>query len=206
MNRLPSLFIGIFGVFLFAWVGLVALPYMQIGNLQPEVSEDTGELLPPGRSGLAEYGARVYAANGCMYCHSQQIRPDYAGYDLARGWGKRRTVPRDYIHEKPVFLGTMRTGPDLTNIGERQPSVSWHHQHLYDPQAMSPGSIMPPFRFLYEKREIGNRPLPDDAVAYPGDGPDSETHYLEPTYEAKALVEYLLSLKRGYPLEEAPIE
>lgn len=206
MNSLPRLFIGIFGVFLFAWVGLVALPYMQLGKLQPEVDADTGALLPAGRSGLAEYGADVFAANGCMYCHSQQIRPAYAGYDLERGWGKRRTVPRDYIHEKPVFLGTMRTGPDLTNIGARQPSREWHHQHLYNPQALSPGSIMPPFRFLYAKRERGERPLPNDAIPYPGDSPDSDEHYLVPSYEAKALVEYLLSLKRDYPLKEAPIE
>lgn len=206
MNSLPRLFIGIFLVFMFAWFGLVAMPYFQLGNLQPQVDKESGALLPPGRSGLAEYGAQVYAANGCMYCHSQQIRPEYAGYDLDRGWGKRRTVPRDYIHDKPVFLGTMRTGPDLTNIGERQPSIEWHHQHLYNPQAMSPGSIMPPFRFLYEKRPVSSRPMPADAIALPGNDPDNKNFFLVPSYEAKALVEYLLALRRGYSLDEAPVE
>ncbi len=206
MNSLPRLFVGIFGVFLLAWAGLVAMPYMQIGNLQPQQDEITGALFPQGRSGLAEYGAGVYAANGCMYCHSQQIRPDYEGYDLARGWGKRRTVPRDYIYEKPVFLGTMRTGPDLTNIGSRQSSEEWHHQHLYAPQAMSPGSIMPPFAFLYDKREKDGSPLPSDAIEYPGDDENADDYYLVPSYDAKALVAYLISLKRDYPLEEAPIE
>ena len=35
----------------------------------------------------------------------------------------------------------MRTGPDLLNIGARQPSVDWHLLHLYNPRAVVEGSI-----------------------------------------------------------------
>ncbi len=203
MNSMPRLFVGIFVVFIFAWVGLVATPYLQLGNMQPEVDPDTGAQLPPVPSGLAAHGSKVYASMGCVYCHSQQVRPEEAGADLARGWGARRTVPRDYIREKPVYLGTMRTGPDLTNIGARQPSANWHYQHLYNPQ-MVRGSIMPPFRFLFENRKIVGEPSPE-ALEIPGVAvvPGYE---IVPTQDARALVAYLLSLNRNYSLKEAPVD
>jgi hypothetical protein len=88
--------------------------------------------------------------------------------DIERGWGAnassgepRRSHPRDYIHDYPLLLGTMRTGPDLFNIGFRQDNRNWHHTHLYDPQIVSPGSIMAPFRYLYEKRKIVGQPSKD---------------------------------------------
>jgi len=66
-------------------------------------------------------GARVYAANGCNYCHSEQVRAGYSGADIERKWGDRRSAPRDYIFERPVLLGKMRMGQDLANIGARAP-------------------------------------------------------------------------------------
>src|SRR5260370_9752756 len=71
---------------------------------------------------MAEGGRRVYAANGCVYCHSQQIRADYAADDIERKWGDRRSAPRDYIFERQVFLGKMRMGADLANVGARAPA------------------------------------------------------------------------------------
>ncbi len=203
MNSLPKLFIGIFITFLSAWIGLVALPFIHLGNMQPQQDEETGELFPPTPDGLAAHGAIVYGSMGCMYCHSQQVRADYIGSDIERGWGARRTVPRDYIHQKPVYLGTMRTGPDLTNIGARQPSALWHYQHLYNPQAFAAESTMPPFKFLFEKRKVVGEPSPD---AFTVPGLELEEGYeLVPTYDARALVAYLISLNRNYPLKEAPL-
>src|SRR5258707_12645660 len=74
------------------------------------------------QSGMVARGVRVYAANGCIYCHSQQVRADYAADDIERRWGERRSAPRDYIFERPVFLGKMRMGQDLANIGARAPA------------------------------------------------------------------------------------
>ncbi len=78
--------------------------------------------IPSPQSGMFERGARVYAANGCVYCHSQQVRADYAADDIERKWGDRRSAPRDYIFDRPVFLGKMRMGQDLANIGARAPA------------------------------------------------------------------------------------
>ena len=122
MKGLAPLFIGIFGTFAFSWVGLTVIPNWQIGHLNPQMEEDGTDVYPQPQSGMVERGARVYAANGCIYCHSQQVRPDYAGADIERKWGDRRSAPRDYIFERPVSLGKMRMGQDIANIGARAPA------------------------------------------------------------------------------------
>jgi len=122
MKGLVPLFLGIFGTFAFSWVGLTVIPNWQIGHLNPQMEEDGTDAYPMPQSGMVERGARVYAANGCIYCHSQQVRADYAANDIDRKWGDRRSAPRDYIFERPVFLGKMRMGQDLANIGARAPA------------------------------------------------------------------------------------
>jgi cytochrome c oxidase cbb3-type subunit 2 len=205
MNRGLTLFAGVFLTFAFAWAGLVLVPYLQFGRVADLVSEDNGQTVPPPLSGLAQRGHEVYAAQGCVYCHSQQVRGETQGSDLARGWGARRTVARDYLRERPHFLGTMRTGPDLSNVGRRQPSAEWHHKHLYHPQAVSPGSAMPPFRFLYQLRKVAGEPSPDALKLDPADAPPPGWEVV-PTPDARALVAYLLSLDRSYALPEAPTD
>jgi len=204
MNSLPLIFTGIFLAFASSWVGLVAYPYFQLGHLQAVVAEDTGDVSPPSLPGSAIAGQKVYAAEGCIYCHSQQVRQvSVTEADVRRGWGARPTVARDYIREKPVFLGTMRTGPDLTNIGARQPSEMWHYQHLYEPVTVSPGSVMPSFRYLFRTQKIvGQRSK--EAVDLRGPHAPDPGYEVVPTDDAKNLVAYLISLNRNYPLPEAP--
>lgn len=132
MKGLTGLILGIFGTFAFSWLGLTVIPSMQIGHLDPQMDEEGNDPYPAPKSGLAERGRRVYVANGCVYCHSQQVRPDYAASDIDRKWGERRSAPRDYIFERPALLGKMRMGPDLANIGKRAPSD--------DANAPAPGS------------------------------------------------------------------
>ncbi len=122
MKGLAPLFLGIFGTFAFSWIGLTVIPNWQIGHLNPESDEEGTDIYPQPQSGMFERGAHVYAANGCVYCHSEQVRADYAANDIERGWGNRRSAPRDYIFERPVFLGKMRMGQDLANIGARAPA------------------------------------------------------------------------------------
>jgi len=121
MKGLAPLFLGIFGTFAFSWVGLTLIPTWQIGHLNPESDEEGTDIYPRPQSGMFVRGGRVYAANGCVYCHSQQVRADYIANDIERKWGNRRSAPRDYIFERPVFLGKMRMGQDLANIGARAP-------------------------------------------------------------------------------------
>jgi cbb3-type cytochrome oxidase cytochrome c subunit len=122
MKGLAPLFLGIFGTFAFSWVGLTLIPTWQIGHLNPESDEEGTDIYPRPQSGMFVRGGHVYAANGCVYCHSQQIRADYIADDIERKWGNRRSAPRDYIFERPVFLGKMRMGQDLANIGARAPA------------------------------------------------------------------------------------
>jgi cbb3-type cytochrome oxidase cytochrome c subunit len=122
MKGLAPLFIGIFGTFAFSWIGLTVVPTWQIGHLNPESDEEGTDIYPRPQSGMFQRGAHVYAANGCVYCHSQQVRADYIADDIERKWGTRRSAPRDYIFDRPIFLGKMRMGQDLANIGARAPA------------------------------------------------------------------------------------
>ena len=56
------------------------------------------------------------------------------GPDLARGWGRRRTVAEDFLFDSPVMPGSQRVGPDLANVGARLPDANWHLRHLYAPR------------------------------------------------------------------------
>jgi len=205
MNRLPLLFVGIFLTFASSWAGLVVYPYLNLGRLAPVTDEATGNVVPPPLSGLANAGQRVYAASGCVYCHSQQVRPAYLSTDIQKGLGARRTVSRDYIRSKPAFLGTMRTGPDLTNVGLRY-TAEWQHRHLYEPAEVSKGSIMPAFRYLYRMQKIQGAPSADALKGLTGPHAPPPGYEVVPTEDARALVAYLLSLKRDYALPEAPEE
>ena len=122
MKGITPLILGILGTFAFSWVGLIMIPNAQIGHLDPQMDEDGNDPYPAPRSGMAERGRQIYVANGCVYCHSQQVRADYAGSDIERKWGERRSAPRDYIFDRPVLIGNTRLGPDLANIGQRAPS------------------------------------------------------------------------------------
>lgn len=203
MNKAPLLFLGIFFTLAFSWTGIVLVSHLQIGGLEHHVDEATGEEYPPPVSGIAQRGKEVYMDLGCLYCHSQQVRRPGFGADDGRNWGSRQSVPRDYINQEVVQLGTMRTGPDLTTIGQRQPSRDWHHLHLYNPQITSAGSNMPPYPYLYETRPIENGGSPQ-ALNLPEPYVPPEGYEVVPTARAEALVEYLLSLKMDYDLPEAP--
>ncbi len=147
MKGLAPLFLGIFGTFAFSWVGLTVIPNWQIGHLNPQSDEEGTDIYPMPQSGMVTRGARVYAANGCNYCHSQQVRAEYSGSDIERKWGDRRSAPRDYIFEQPVLLGKMRMGQDLANIGarapkeEESPSAAGGASPAPQAAAASPGAV-----------------------------------------------------------------
>jgi cytochrome c oxidase cbb3-type subunit 2 len=207
MDRGMILFIGCIVTFTSSWLGLIAIPQMFLGKEQPVVVDEISKATyPRPYSSLEEHGRSVYMANGCIYCHSQYVRSEKLGNnsDIRRGWGgnfNRRTVSRDYIFDTPVMLGTMRTGPDLANVGTRW-SDDWQHKHLYNPRMMVPGSIMPPFAFLYEKRKITGEGS-KDALQLSGDWRPETGYEIVPTGDAKALVAYLKALNKNADLPEA---
>ena len=88
-------------------------------------------------------GRNIYIREGCYTCHSQMIRPfrdeveRYGHYSLAA----------ESMYDHPFQWGSKRTGPDLARVGNRY-SDEWHVQHLIDPRAVVPESIMPGYPFL----------------------------------------------------------
>lgn len=195
MTRAIILLLGALATLIFALVILIILPGALLADL-----EAPAELKPYTAEELL--GRQVYIRNGCVYCHTQQVRDPTFTTDVARGWGSRPSVPADYVFDKPHLLGTMRTGPDLINVGVRLPDPQWHLLHLYQPRALVPWSIMPPYPFLFEHKDAAG---PGDTVLnIPGEyAPKSGV--VVATDEAKALVAYLLALKRDYPVEaQAP--
>lgn len=204
MNRAPIIFLGVFFALAFSWTGIVLTNQISYGNLTPYYSTAEGQVYPEDTPGIAARGKLVYEDLGCMYCHTQQVRRPGYGADIERGWGERQSVARDYVKEKKVLLGTMRTGPDLRNIGARQADPTWHFLHLYDPQITSAGSNMPPYRFLFEARKVVGQPSPD-AISLPETYEGAkipEGFELVPTDRAKSLVAYLISLKDTYAYPE----
>ncbi len=195
LDHLTKLVGGLAFAFLLPWAFLILVPYVAYSNLEPvpyaEGEGEVGASVYPDpsfyRHGASDHGRSIYAAEGCAYCHTQVVRPTYAGPDMWRpGWGGREDVdgenlaretrPRDYLQEEVALLGYQRIGQDLSNVGNRITSRELMHQHLSAPKSIDPESGMPAFRHLY-------RPNPH------GEG-------LIPTARAEALVDYLLSLRK----------
>jgi cytochrome c oxidase cbb3-type subunit 2 len=98
----------------------------------------------------------------------------------------------------------MRTGPDLFNIGARQPSEDWHLLHLYEPRLVTPGSIMPPYPWLFRRQQSAG---PGEKALQLPDSLSAAGTAVVPTKEAKALIAYLLSLNHTYPIrQEAAVD
>jgi cytochrome c oxidase cbb3-type subunit II len=157
--------------------------------------------LPSARP-LSEYeaaGKNVYIANGCVGCHTQQVR----AADMDKVWGKRPAVPADYAMNTRIdlwrntatLMGTQRTGPDLTNIGNRQPSRDWHLLHLYNPRAVVGKSVMAAYPWMFEEKDAVY--AGDVIVNVPNEWKRDTAKHVIAREEALHLVAYLLSLQQA---------
>lgn len=215
MKELRRFTISLAAVFGLPWLFLVMIPWAKMRDLRPiAYGEADGEVeapsYPPGKSGQVQWGHRLYAQEGCVYCHTQMVRPTYAGSDLWRlGWGgreeeglARETRPHDFLGEPYAFLGVHRIGPDLSNAGWRLPEKAWHHLHLFNPRIVTPESVMPSFNHLYKVKPIeGGRSA--EALDLQGPHAPPDGYQVVPTPEARALVDYILSLKKDHKLPTA---
>ena len=206
MNNLAKFTIGIFLTLGIAWLAFVVGARKQYGDLvpSPQALEEDGsiptdaDLFPVDLAGLAKQGAEEYASLGCVTCHTQQVRRVETGFDVERGWGKRPSVPRDYVLQDHVLLGNSRIGPDLANLGLREYSDKWLHQHLFEPQSMIPSSLCPPSPFLYDEID---EPVHSD-IEVTSELDEDNTRHIRPSIRANRLVAYLQSLKQDYELPE----
>ena len=80
MNHGPLIFLGVLVTFVMSWWGLIFAPQVQIGS-QQSAQTDLG-VYPHRRAGVAEQGHQVYVANGCVQCHSQQVRQEGYTFDV----------------------------------------------------------------------------------------------------------------------------
>lgn len=106
-------------------------------------------------------------------------------------------MPGDYFFDNPHLLGSMRPGPDLFNIGARQPSKDWQLGHLFQPRAYTAGSNMPAYPFLFY---IKNAPEAGEEALNlpPGHAPEGKVAVPRP--EALDLVTYLIGMNHTYPV------
>ena len=226
-NDLYKILFGLGAAFGLPWLFLIVLPYLDLSAQEKEQVEyaesdevDYAIAYPNYvASGRVAQGEKIYAANGCAYCHTQMVRPTYAGADMWRGWGgreadglARETRPEDYAGEGYAFLGYQRIGPDLANVGTRiskrlaadnsdLDERQWHHLHLYNSRAMAglENSVMPAFKHLYRTQKIYTQ-RSNDALLLTGKFAPEDGYEVVPTDDAENLVDYLLSRKKDAKL------
>lgn len=146
-------------------------------------------------------GLHIYVSENCMACHTQQVR----NIEMDNMWGNRPSIPSDYYYSKqrldvwrqsPSLLGSERTGPDLTDIGKRQPSDDWHLLHLYNPRSVVSESVMPSYPWLFKEKDSILIGQDEKAIAVPKEYFNKPGKKIVATEDALALVEYLKSLKQ----------
>jgi cytochrome c oxidase cbb3-type subunit I/II len=92
-------------------------------------------------------GRDLYIREGCVGCHTQMIRPFRSEVERYGEYSKSG----EYVYDHPFLWGSKRTGPDLMRIGGKY-SDNWHFNHMWDPQSVSPQSIMPSYKWLFDNK------------------------------------------------------
>jgi cytochrome c oxidase cbb3-type subunit 2 len=219
---LRNFILGLTATFGIAWLAVIIVPFFAMRGMEPIVIKDdvagTEEIYIPKRTGRVTDGSAVYAANGCYLCHTQIVRPTYAGNDMfrpdwagvaadeVRGDTRRETNAFDFMGERFAQIGTLRFGPDLSNLGNRvknefavdgDPEM-WLYEFLYNPRAQADRrhSKCPSHRFLFTEKPIRGQRSRHALNLGPSDV------QILPTPDARALVSYLLSLKKDQPVPD----
>jgi cytochrome c oxidase cbb3-type subunit 2 len=192
LHNHKHLFVTALGFFIALTIVVAILP--AINNQQNNAPLPNAE--PMSETEFA--GKLSYIANGCVACHTLQVR----NVDMDRVWGQRPGIPADYAginrtdfwRNTATLMGTERTGPDLTNIGKRQSSLAWNLLHLYQPRAVVEQSVMPAYPWLFEvKDEVAED---ETEVIVPEKFRKGVDGKIVATQEALDLVKYLQSLKQ----------
>lgn len=206
------------------WLLIIVVPFSTMRSVETvqftAEADGKDEVYVPRRAGRIAVGAAVYAANGCYICHTQLIRPSFAGSELGRpGWAgfkeqneagipvdtRRETTPYDYVGESFAQIGLMRNGPDLSNVGGRieryvkeddadaSTPENWLFLHLYDPRkkVKTYWSTCPSQRHLFRVVDIHGQGSPDAVRGLGREGKE-----VLPSDKVLALTSYLLSMKK----------
>ena len=187
-------------------VSLLVFVLLSIGiAVAPALSmQDNNAPLPgmPKMTDQERRGLAVYVAEGCIACHTQQVR----NIEMDKAWGDRPSMPSDYFYSKqrmnvwqqtPSLLGSERTGPDLTNVGKRQAGAAWQLLHLYDPRMVVKGPVMPRYHWLFRETDSSRVKPGDTVLPVPADRLQQPGNKVVATAKANDLVAYLISLKQA---------
>lgn len=218
MKNLSNFLFALLSVWLAIVVGIVILPSRQIARLAPVLVEENGvlsQVWPIGVVGLSARGKEVFLSEGCQSCHTQVIR-GVGSADVRRGWGSRKLVPKDFIGEERVSLGWYRLGPDFSNLAvqdwRNEPTddiyrpdrsdIAWLYGCLLAPGLSNKGTaetVMPSYKHLFKQV------APSDAseLSVRIEKMLKNGIFFEPSPDAVALITYLRSLKKDFPLREA---
>ncbi|MES2111455.1 MAG: cbb3-type cytochrome c oxidase subunit II [Bacteroidota bacterium] len=186
----------LFGLALCFFIGLTLL----VAVIPAYQAQDNNAPLPGSKplTQLEAEGKAVFIKEGCVACHTQQVR----NVDMDKTWGTRPGIAADYARNTRIdlwrntatLMGSERTGPDLTSIGTRQSSSDWHMLHLFNPRSVVSASVMPAYPWLFD---IKDYPFPEDVVVnVPKDFAKGIEGKIVAKPELKALVAYLKSLKQ----------
>jgi len=188
--------IKLFGTALALFVGLTI-----VVAILPAINNQKNNAPLPNAVELSEeafLGKQSFISNGCVACHTQQVR----NVDMDKVWGNRPGIAADYAGitrtsiwiNTATLMGTERTGPDLTDVGNRQPSLDWNLMHLFNPRTVVKQSIMPSYEWLFETKL---HPTKSDVVVNVPPEFLKDLHgKLVAKKEALQLVAYIQSLKQ----------
>lgn len=155
-------------------------------------------------SALELQGRDIYVREGCYTCHSQMIR------QLV--WETKRygdfSVAQESIFDRPFQWGSKRTGPDLARVGGKYPD-RWHVEHMMNPRATVPGSIMPSYPWLAKDKldfeGIGRKLAVMRSLGVPYSEAEVKNAAMDARAEAKAIANRLVAQGLAAGLEDRDI-
>lgn len=151
--------VGALGLFLIGGVITTLVPPLVDEDIVSSGGRDVHAYTEQEKRGVA-----IYRREGCVYCHTQQIRAEVTNDSERFGWRLVDAPPSEsweYVNDRPHFLGSKRTGPDLARVGGKY-SSEWHWAHFKNPRDLGErftpkdgnpqaNSVMPSFNFLTDQ-------------------------------------------------------
>lgn len=132
--------------FFFAVAVFVVIAFAGLVEILPNFAQASQPIIGTKPYTTLELAGRhVYIKNSCNACHSQLIRPFKSETDRYGHY----SLSGEYAYDRPFLWGSKRTGPDLMRVGNYR-TTDWHENHMKDPAAIVPGSIMPAYRWMFK--------------------------------------------------------
>jgi cytochrome c oxidase cbb3-type subunit 2 len=131
--------------FFFAVAVFLTIAWAGIIEIIPDFAKQTRPTVGTKPYSVLELAGRhVYIKDSCNACHSQLIRPFKSETDRYGMY----SLSGEYAYDRPFLWGSKRTGPDLWRVGNYR-TTDWHENHMWDPESVVPGSIMPAYKHMF---------------------------------------------------------